>query len=133
MYFYKFESIDYEEQYSFELTHHEKFNSEELDEMVLKAIKTYIKEEYNPYLSSPCYLDIGDLFYDGSLQTTLIELFGFKEIKFECKVEYNGESLFNDDFRHKDGKNFKEILSDVDIPKCDICINDKCLIENKRF
>ena len=34
MYFYKFLSIDYEEQYSLELTHWKKFTQEELNKMV---------------------------------------------------------------------------------------------------
>lgn len=133
MYFYKFESIDFEEQYSFELTHSKKFTSKELDEMVIKAIKNYIQEDYNPYLNWPCDLDIGNLFFDEILQNALVKLFGFKKIDFESKVEYGGESLFSDDFRHKNRKNFKEILKDVKVPKCENCNKDACLIENERF
>ncbi|MBR1610426.1 MAG: hypothetical protein IJ672_02910, partial [Methanobrevibacter sp.] len=110
MYYYKFESIDFEEQYAFELMHWKKFTSAELDEMVIKAIKTYIEEDYDAYLNFPCHLDIGDLFFDEILQNTLVKLFGFKKIDFESRVEYGGESLFSDDFRHRDRKNFKEIL-----------------------
>ena len=133
MYYYKFESVDFEEQYAFELTHWKKFTSKELDEMVIKAIKTYIEEDYDTYLNFPCHLDIGDLFFDEILQDTLVKLFGFKKIDFESSVEYGGESLFSDDFRHRDGKNFKEILKDVKVPKCENCNESNCLIENERF
>jgi hypothetical protein len=47
MYYYKFESVDFEEQYAFELMHWKKFTSKELDEMVIKAIKTYVEEDYD--------------------------------------------------------------------------------------
>ena len=43
MYYYKFESVDFEEQYSFELTHWKKFTSEELDEMV-NQLKLMLKK-----------------------------------------------------------------------------------------
>ena len=76
--------------------------------MVIKAIKTYIEEDYDTYLNFPCHLDIGDLFFDEILQETLVKMFGFKKIDFESSVEYGGESLFRDDFRHRDRKNFKE-------------------------
>ena len=133
MYYYKFESIDFEEQYAFELTHWKKFTSDELDEMVIKAIKTYVEEDYDTYLNFPCHLDIGDLFFDESLQDTLVKLFGFKKSDFESRVEYGGESLFSDDFRHSDRKNFKEILKDVKVPECESCNEVNCLIENERF
>ena len=133
MYNYKFESIDYEEQYAFELMHRRKFTSAELDEMVLKAIKKYIEEKYNNYLLPPCYLNIGSLFLDESLENTLAEMFGFEKIQYESKVEYGGEALFKDDFRHKNGTNFKEMLKDVKVPKCNDCNSKKCLIENERF
>ena len=113
MYYYKFESVDFEEQYSFELTHWKKFTSEELDEMVIKSIKTYVEKDYDTYLNFPCHLDIGDLFFVVSLQDTLVNRFGFKKIDFESSVEYGGESLLSDDFRHRDRKNFKEILKDI--------------------
>jgi hypothetical protein len=133
MYNYKFESIDFEEQYAFELKHERKFTSEELDEMVIKAIKEYVENEYDNYLLFPCNLDIGNLFFDGSLQDVLVRLFGFERIDYESRVEYGGEALFGDDFRHRDGKNFKEILKDVKVPKCEKCSKDSCLIENERF
>ena len=133
MYDYKFESVDFEEQYAFELTHWKKFTSRELDEMVIKAIKTYIEEDYDTYLNFPCHLDTGDLFFDEILQDTLVKLFGFKKIDFESSVEYGGESLFSDDFRHRDRKNFKEILKDVKVPECKSCKDVNCLIENERF
>ena len=44
MYYYKFESLDFEEQYAFELTHWKKFTSKDLDEMVIKAIKNMLKK-----------------------------------------------------------------------------------------
>ncbi|MBE6503821.1 MAG: hypothetical protein E7Z76_06010 [Methanobrevibacter sp.] len=78
--------------------------------MVIKSIKTYVEKDYDTYLNFPCHLDIGDLFFDESLQDTLVDMFGFKKIDFESKVDYGGESLFSDDFRHKERKNFKEIL-----------------------
>ena len=133
MYYYKFVSIDFEEQYSFELTHWKKFTSKELDEMVIKAIKTYIEEDYDTYLNFPCHLDIGDLFFDEILQETLVKMFGFKKIDFESSVEYGGESLFSDDFRHRNRKNFKEILKDVKVPECKSCKDLNSLIENERF
>ena len=133
MYYYKFASIDFEEQYSFELTHWKKFTSKELDEMVIKAIKTYIEEDYDTYLNFPCHLDIGDLFFDEILQETLVKMFGFKKIDFESSVEYGGESLFSDDFRHRNRKNFKEILKDVKVPECKSCKDLNSLIENERF
>lgn len=108
MYYYKFESVDFEEQYSFELTQWKKFTSEELDEMVIKSIKTYVEKDYDTYLNFPCHLDIGDLFFDESLQDTLVNMFGFKKIDFESSVEYGGESLLSDDFRHRDGKILKK-------------------------
>ena len=58
MYYYKFESVDFEERYAFELTHWKKFTSKELDEMVMKAIKIYIEEDYDTYLNFPGHLDI---------------------------------------------------------------------------
>lgn len=134
MYYYKFESIDFEEQYAFELTHDEKFTSEDLDNMVIKAIEKYIENDYDPDLPTlPCNLDMGDLFYDETLQNTLVEMFDFKKIEFESKIEYGGEALFADDFRHKTGKNFKEIFENVKVPKCTDCNENKCLIENERF
>lgn len=133
MYYYKFESIDFEEQYAFELRHWRKFTSEELDEMVIEAIKEYVENDYDPYLSFPCNLDIGDLFFDEILQETLVKRFGFERIEYESRVEYGGEALFGDDFRHRDGKNFRKILKDVRVPKCDGCSKDECLIENERF
>ena len=133
MYYYKFESLDFEEQYAFELTHWKKFTSKDLDEMVIKAIKKYVEKDYDTYLNFPCYLDIGDLFFDETHQDTLVKMFGFKKIDFESKVEYGGGSLFSDDFRHRDRKNFKEILKDVKVPKCESCNESKCLIENERF
>ena len=133
MYFYKFESIDFEAQYAFELKHVKKFTSEELDEMVKKAIKIYVERDYKDTFVFPCALDIGDLFFDDNLKDTLIREFGFKAIDFESKVEYGGENLFCDDFRHKRGVNFKEILSDVKVPKCEFCSETHCKIENERF
>ena len=133
MYDYKFESVDFEERYAFELTHWKKFTSKELDEMVIKAIKTYIGEDYDTYLNFPCHLDMGDLFFDEILQETLVKMFGFKKIDFESSVEYGGESLFSDDFRHRDRKNFKEIFKDVKVPECESCNEVNCLIENERF
>ena len=133
MYYYKFESVVFEEQYSFELTQWKKFTSEELDEMVIKSIKTYVEKDYDTYLNFPCHMDIGDLFFDESLQDTLVNMFGFKKIDFESSVEYGGESLLSDDFRHRDGKNFKEILKDVKVPECESCNERNCLIENERF
>lgn len=62
MYYYKFESVDFEEQSAFELTHWKKFNPKELDEMVIKAIRTYVEEDYDTYQNFPGHLDIGDLF-----------------------------------------------------------------------
>lgn len=87
MYYYKFESIDFEEQYAFELTHWKKFTSKELDEMVIKAIKAYIEEDYDSYLNFPCHLDIGDLFFDEILQDTLVKLLDL--IKSILKVVLN--------------------------------------------
>ena len=86
MYYYKFESVDFEEQYAFELMHWKKFTSKELDEMVIKAIKTYVEEDYDTYLNFPCHLDIGVLFFDESLQNTLVKMFDFKKIDFESRV-----------------------------------------------
>lgn len=63
MYFYKFESLDYEEQYAFELTHWRKFSKEELDKMVIDSIKKFVENDYKVEFPSPCYLDIGDLFF----------------------------------------------------------------------
>lgn len=133
MYFYKFESLDYEEQYAFELTHWRKFSKDELDKMVIDSIKKFVENDYKVEFSSPCYLDIGDLFFDNSLKNQLIKNFGFKAIDYENRVEYGGEALFGDDFRHKDRVNFKEILKDVKVPKCKVCYNEDCLIENQRF
>ena len=133
MYYYKFESVDFEEQYAFELMHWKKFTSKELDEMVIKAIKTYVEEDYDTYLNFPCHLDIGVLFFDESLQNSLVKMFGFNKFDFESRVEYGGESLFSDDFRHRDRKKFKEILKDVKVPKCESCNEVNCLIENERF
>lgn len=101
--------------------------------MVIKAIKTYIGEDYDTYLNFPCHLDIGDLFFDEILQETLVKMFGFKKIDFESSVEYGGGSLFSDDFRHRDRKNFKEIFKDVKVPECESCNEVNCLIENERF
>ena len=133
MYYYKFESIDFEEQYAFELTHWKKFSQKELDEMVIEAIKIYIERDYQFDFVFPCYLDIGNLFFDDSLKKTLISDFGFKAIDFENSVSYAGEKLFNDDFRHKNDVNFKEILKDVRVPKCETCGESRCLIDNERF
>lgn len=133
MYYYKFESIDFEEQYAFELTHWKKFSSQELDGMVMEAIKTYVQEDYTPFPFDPYYLSIGTLFFDGTLQDTLVRLFGFEKIDFESRIEYGGEALFRDDFRHRDGKNFRELLKDVKVPECGMCIREECLIDNKRF
>lgn len=47
MYFYKFESIDFEEQYAFELTHTERFSQKDLDDMVIWAIKIYVENDYD--------------------------------------------------------------------------------------
>ena len=97
--------------------------------MVIKSIKTYVEKDYDTYLNFPCHLDIGDLFFDESLQDTLVDMFGFKKIDFESKVDYGGESLFSDDFRHNERKNFKEILKGVKVPKCESCNEKYCLIE----
>lgn len=133
MYYYKFESIDFEEQYAFELTHWKKFSQKELDEMVIEAIRIYIERDYKFDFVFPCYLDIGNLFFDDSLKKTLISDFGFEAIDFESSVSYAGEKLFNDDFRHRDDVNFKEILKDVRVPKCETCSESRCLIDNERF
>lgn len=76
---------------------------------------------------------LGIFFFDNSLKNQLIKNFGFKAIDYESRVEYGGESLFGDDFRHKDRVNFKEILKDVKVPECEVCYNEDCLIENQRF
>ena len=134
MYFYKFLSIDYEEQYSLELTHWKKFTQEELNKMVLKSIKHYFENDYvETYYKTLCYIDIGDLFMDGTLKNQLIKNFGFKDINYETTVTYGGEALFGEDFRHRDGVNFKKLLSDVKLPKCKLCNKDKCLLENERI
>nr|WP_294999074.1 hypothetical protein [uncultured Methanobrevibacter sp.] len=133
MYYYKFESIDFEEQYAFELMHWRKFSREELDLMVKKAIRIFIEQDFKISYVIPCHLDIGNLFLDDSLMETLIREFGFTKIDFESKVSYGGEALFSDDFRHRDGVNFREIFRDVKVPKCDSCIEDECLIDNQRF
>ena len=133
MYFYKFESVDFEEQYAFELKHWKKFTSKELDEMVIKAIKKYIEEDYDSFLSFPCHMNIGILFLEGTLQDMLVKMFGFKKIDFESGVEYGGESLFRDDFHYQKGKNFKEVLGNVRIPECVGCVASDCPIENERF
>lgn len=53
------------------------------------------------------------MFFDEILQDTLVKMFGFKKIDFESSVEYGGESLFSDDFRHRDRKNYKENLKEI--------------------
>lgn len=133
MYYYKFESEDFEEQYAFELMHWRKFNREELDEMVKNAIKIYIENDYVITYDRPCHMDIGDMFFDNTLKETLVREFGFIKIDFESSVCYGGEAFFQDDFRHRNGVNFKEILRDVKVPKCESCIEDECRIENERF
>lgn len=55
------------------------------------------------------------------------------KIDFESRVEYGGESLFSDDFRYRDRKNFKEIFKDVKVSKGESCNESNCLIENERF
>ena len=47
MYYYKFESVDFEERYAFELTHWKKFTSKELDEMVMKAIIVFYRINFS--------------------------------------------------------------------------------------
>ena len=133
MYTYKFESMDFEEQYAFELTHWKKFSPEELDGIVNEAIRIYIERDYQHTFVFACCLDIGDLFADDSLKNTLISDFGFRPLDFEARVGYGGERLFCDDFRYRDGVNFKEILKDVRVPKCKTCSETKCRIDNARF
>jgi hypothetical protein len=133
MYFYKFKSIDYEQQEAFELMHWKRFSSEELDEMVKQAIAVHIENGYETFPFSPCFFDIGDLFFDGSLQDTLVREFGFKRIDFESSVSYAGEPLFRDNSCRRGEVNFKEILRDVRVPECESCFKDECSIENQRF
>ena len=133
MYFYKFLSIDYEEQHSLELTHWKKFTQDELNKMILKSVKHYFENDYVETYKNPCYMDIGDLFYENIIKNQLIDNFGFKEINYENTITYGGEALFSDDFRHKDGVNFKKLLNNVKVPKCKECSKDKCLIENERI
>ena len=101
--------------------------------MVKKAIKIYIENYYVITYDLPCHMDIGDMFFDNTLKETLVREFGFTKIDFESRVCYGGEAFFRDDFRHRDGVNFKEILHDVKVPKCESCIEDECKIENERF
>lgn len=135
MYFYKFESIDFEEQYAFELKHAKKFSRDDLDTMVIRAIRIYVERDYDvsclyPF---PCHMDMGDLFFNGALKDTLVREFGFLEIDYETSISYGAEAFFSDDFRHRDGVNFKEILKDVKVPKCISCCEEKCPVENERF